>query len=127
VGVGNLGTAILGYRQFRSYGLNIVTAFDKDSLKIGKTVFGVEVLPVEKLPELALQKNIGIGIITVGEESAQNVADLMVSGLIKGIWNFAPKALNVPEEVIVENAQLSVSLGVLTSKLKFTETKNESS
>ncbi len=127
VGVGNLGMAILGYQQFRSYGLNIVAAFDKDSRKIGQTVFGVDVLPVEKLPELALRMNVGIGIITVGEEAAQGVADLMVKALIKGIWNFAPKALDVPDEIVVENAQLSVSLGVLTSKLKHIETNHETS
>lgn len=126
VGVGNLGTALLGYQQFRLYGLNIVAAFDKDPRQIGKTIFGVDVLPVEKLPTLAMKMKIDVGIITVGEEGAQDVADLMVQGLIKGIWNFAPKALVVPDDIIVENAQLSVSLGVLTSKMKLSETEKKS-
>ncbi len=126
VGVGNLGTALLGYQQFRIYGLNIVAAFDKDSRQIGKTIFGVDVLPVEELPNLAIKMRIDVGIITVGEEAAQNVADLMVKGLMKGIWNFAPKALVVPDDIIVENAQLSVSLGVLTSKMKLSETEKKS-
>jgi len=85
----------------------------------------VDVLPVEKMPNLALRKKIDIGIITVGEDAAQEVADLMVQGFIKGIWNFAPKALIVPDNVIVENAQLSVSLGVLTSKMKLSETEKD--
>ncbi|MDD5582578.1 MAG: redox-sensing transcriptional repressor Rex [Candidatus Marinimicrobia bacterium] len=121
VGVGNLGTAILGYRQFRTFGLNIVAAFDKDPRRIGKKVFGVNVFSVEKVSLFAREQKIDIGIITVGEEAAQEVADLLVEGLIKGIWNFAPKALVVPPDVIVENAQLSVSLGVLTSKMKLSE------
>ncbi|MDK2976134.1 MAG: redox-sensing transcriptional repressor [Candidatus Marinimicrobia bacterium] len=125
VGVGNLGTALLGYQRFRLYGLNIVTAFDKDPRRIDKTIFGVDVLSVEKLPNLILRKKIDIGIITVGEEAAQEVADLMVQGFIKGIWNFAPKTLIVPDDVIVENVQLSVSLGVLTSKMKLFETEKD--
>ena len=118
VGVGSLGTAILGYQQFRLYGLNIVAAFDRDPAQIGRKIFGVDVYPVEKLPEIAVRSQIDMGIITVNADSAQEVADLMVRGFIRGIWNFAPKPLDVPDDVIVENALLSVSLGVLTSKLK---------
>jgi len=124
VGVGSLGTAILGYQQFRLYGLNIVAAFDRDPAQIGRKIFGVDVYPVEKLPEIAIRSQINLGIITVNSDSAQDVADLMIRGFIKGIWNFAPEPLDVPDDVIVENALLSVSLGVLTSKLKQTEKNN---
>lgn len=123
VGVGSLGTAILGYQQFRLYGLNIVAAFDRDPSQISRKIFGVDVYPVEKLPEIAVQSQIELGIITVNADSAQEVADLMVRGFIRGIWNFAPKPLDVPDDVIVENALLSVSFGVLTSKLKQIENK----
>ncbi len=126
VGVGSLGTAILGYQQFRLYGLNIIAAFDRDPAQIGRNIFGVNVYPIEKLPEIAVRHQIELGIITVNADSAQEVADLMIRGFIRGIWNFAPKPLEVPNEVVVENALLSVSLGVLTSKLKQIESNRTS-
>ena len=45
VGAGNLGKALLGYKDFERYGLNIVAAFDKDSRKVGRKIFGKDVLP----------------------------------------------------------------------------------
>ena len=48
VGAGSLGSALLGYKNFNQYGLNIVAAFDNDPNKIGKTISGIEVLSIEK-------------------------------------------------------------------------------
>lgn len=117
VGIGSLGSAIVGYRAFSSYGLNIVAAFDNDPEKVGKTVNGIEILPVTKLGEMIKRMKINIGILTVPAEDAQTIADEMVEAGISAIWNFAPTHLKVNKDVIVENAQLTQSLGVLTHKL----------
>ncbi|MCP4568702.1 MAG: redox-sensing transcriptional repressor Rex, partial [FCB group bacterium] len=117
-GAGNLGTAILGYEGFRGYGVDIVAVFDNDSRKIGTEINSYEVYDIEKITGLAERMNVNIGIITVPAADAQDVADRMVRGGIKAIWNFAPVKLNIPDNVIVENEQLSTSLAVLTSKLK---------
>jgi redox-sensing transcriptional repressor len=60
---------------------------------------------------------IHIGIITVPAKEAQSVADLMVEGGIRAIWNFAPVALTLPNEIIVQNEDLYNSLAVLSWKL----------
>jgi redox-sensing transcriptional repressor len=117
VGAGSLGSALLGYEGFKHYGLNIIAAFDTAPAKIGTRIHGRQVLSVQKLPDLARRMHILIGILTVPGEAAQAAADLMVSGGIKAIWNFAPAALNVPDDVIVENQELSAGLAVLSSKL----------
>ncbi|MFA7418377.1 MAG: redox-sensing transcriptional repressor Rex [Melioribacteraceae bacterium] len=117
VGIGSLGSAIIGYRAFSSYGLNIVAAFDNDPEKVGKTVNGIEILPVTKLGEMIKRMKINIGILTVPAEDAQTIADEMAEAGISAIWNFAPTHLKVNKDVIVENAQLTQSLGVLTHKL----------
>lgn len=120
-GAGNLGSALAGFDKFREQqGLDIISVFDTDPAKIGTTIYGREILPMNKLSNLARRMHILIGIITVPAESAQSVADAMAAGGIRGIWNFSPKTLEVPEETIVENADLSVSLGVLTAKLRQT-------
>lgn len=116
-GVGNLGRALMGYERFTDYGLNIVAAFDSDHDKIGTTVAGRDILPIAKLPELAKRKHINIGIITAPAESAQIIADLMIEGGIRAIWNFAPTSIKVPDKIIVEKAHLYTSLAVLSHKL----------
>jgi redox-sensing transcriptional repressor len=116
-GAGHLGSALVGYTGFRDLGLNIVAVFDSNPEKIGKQVHGREVLPIEKMPNLAQRMHIMIGVITVPADAAQAVADLMVSGGIRAIWNFAPKPVIVHEHIIVENVRLSSSLAVLTNKL----------
>lgn len=117
VGAGSLGSAILGYKNFDVYGLNIIAAFDNDPSKIRTVVNGVEVLPIEKLGDMIERMHINIGVITSTPESAQKIAETMVNAGITAIWNFAPRHLKLPSNIIVENAQLSYSLGVLTHKL----------
>jgi redox-sensing transcriptional repressor len=58
-----------------------------------------------------------IGIITVPDTAAQDVADLMVAGGIMAIWNFAPVHLRVPQNTIVHNENLYCSLASLSQKV----------
>ena len=62
--------------------------------------------------------NVHIGIITVPEEQAQAVCDLLVQSGVKAIWNFAPVHLNVPKEIIVQNVNMASSLAILSHQLK---------
>ena len=61
--------------------------------------------------------NIKIGIITVTENAAQQVCDLMLKNNIKAIWNFTPKKLNVPKDVLVQQENLALSLAHLNNQL----------
>ena len=61
--------------------------------------------------------NIKIGIITVNENAAQQVCDLMLKNNIKAIWNFTPKKLNVPKDVLVQQENLALSLAHLNNQL----------
>jgi redox-sensing transcriptional repressor len=117
IGAGSLGTAMLGYKQFKDYGLNFVAAFDNDPEKIGQKIHGIEVLSIDRLPVLAQLMKIHLAVLTVPAKAAQECVDIMIKGGIVAIWNFAPTQIKVPKNVIVENAQFSQSLAVLTRKL----------
>ena len=116
-GMGNLGQALAAHKEFEKCGLEIIAAFDNSPLKIGRDYFGKRVFPLNKLKNLAERMNIKIGIITAPAKSAQEIADIMVDAGIKGIWNFAPVHLNVPDDVYVQNENLAASLSVLLNKL----------
>jgi redox-sensing transcriptional repressor len=118
VGVGNLGTAILGYSGFTKYGLNIIAGFDLDTQKIGTKIHCKEILPLIKLTSLVQRMNVHIGIITVPNQYAQEVADLMIKGGIKAIWNFSAANIQVPDQIILQNENLATSLTILSKKLE---------
>jgi len=110
VGVGNLGQALLTYRGFAKKGFRVVAVFDNDPAKIGQPIGampGMEILPVDRLAEMVAEQNVRIGVITVPAEAAQPVADALVAAGIKGILNFAPAALTVPEGVSLASVELS--------------------
>lgn len=118
VGAGQLGKALLLYKGFREYGVNIVAAFDTDPNKIGTKAGQCEIYPVAKLSEICREKSISLGIITVPAASAQLVCDELVAANIKGIWNFAQTPIVPSNGVIVQNENMAASLALLSNHIK---------
>lgn len=116
-GVGNLGTALLGYNGFSVYGLRIVAAFDTDPKKIGQEINGISVYDSCNISSFAADNQISVGIITVPARFAQGVAKQMVAGGIKGIWNFASIEIKASSKLTVVNENLASSLSVLSHKI----------
>jgi redox-sensing transcriptional repressor len=102
VGVGNLGRALLSHREFSKRGFNIVGAFDCDPFKIGEEFSGFEVICTRRMKERIADLSVRIGIITTPPERAQRAANHLVEAGIKGILNYAPARIFVPEEIHVE-------------------------
>ena len=117
IGAGKLGRALLGYSGFAEYGLNIVAAFDANDTLIGTTKGGKPIMQLSRLGEVCQRCKIKIGIITVPAEQAQGVCDLLISNGILAIWNFAPKHLNVPDHILVQNENMAASLALLCKHL----------
>ena len=116
VGAGKLGKALLDYDGFEKFGVKIVAAFDcnETALSLNRRV---EIRPIHQFEQFCKERNIRLGIITVGEGSAQTVCNQMVSSGITAIWNFAPCKLNVPEGTLVQNENLALSLAHLNNQL----------
>ena len=118
VGVGNLGQAITNYTYYYKIGFNIIGRFDANPRIVGNVINDVEVMDVADLEEYCKREKIDIGIICVNRENAQKVADSLVSGGVKGIWNFAPIDLEIPEGIALESVHLSDSLHALSFMIK---------
>ena len=117
IGAGKLGRALLGYGGFAEYGLNIVAAFDANDTLIGTTNGGKPIMHLSRLGEVCQSYKIKIGIITLQAEYAQGVCDLLIENGILAIWNFAPKHLNVPDGILVQNENMAASLALLCKHL----------
>lgn len=115
VGVGALGHVLLHYGGFAKYGLDIVAGFDTEPKE--KRVGDKPVQPIAELVPFLRRTHINIGIIAVPASEAQGVADRLVEGGVQAIWNFAPTALNLPDNILVKNENLAASLAALTAEL----------
>lgn len=117
VGYGKLGAALFNYEGFKKHGFNIVAAFDCDAQKITQEAQH-NLYPINQLTKVIQENKISTAIIAVPATAAQGVADTLVSAGVKAVWNFSPVDIKVPEDVIIQNEDLSVGLALLCSRLK---------
>ncbi len=106
VGMGNMGRALshyeCGFTERKQY---IVAGFDIDPVKIKRT-YNIPVYPMDQLSSFIHDNEIKIAIMAVPAISAQEICNKLVNSGIKGIMNFAPIILQVPDDVIVNNINL---------------------
>ncbi|MHC4192472.1 MAG: redox-sensing transcriptional repressor Rex [Planctomycetota bacterium] len=112
VGVGNLGSAVLTYPGFRTYGLDIAAAFDTDSKKIGTKIKNVTIEDASNFGTLK-SRQIDFAIIAVSRDAAQETADALVEAGVKGILNFSPCYITVPKRVKVITIDIAMDLARL--------------
>jgi redox-sensing transcriptional repressor len=105
-GIGYIGRAILAYFQGRSTHLEITAAFDTDPEKTDRVIHGCRCHPAEHLEKVVADRRIRIGILCVPSGQAQGVAERFVAAGVKGILNYAPTRLQIPESVYVENRDM---------------------
>lgn len=115
VGAGKLGRALLNFDGFSEYGVEISAAFDTVPVKRDDLL--KPILPMSEFGSYCKDNDIRIGVITVNENAAQSVCDLMVANNIEAIWSFTPQKLDVPEKVLVKQVNLALSLAHLNNQL----------
>jgi len=114
IGVGRLGQAIINYPGFAPEGFNIVAAFDSDLDQVGKSVGGIDVLPMSELQRVVESEGIDIAIVAVPAHKAQKVMDQLVSSGVRGILNYAPVAPQIPMGIALRNIDPVLSLQSMT-------------
>lgn len=118
IGAGNLGQAIANYTSFGNFGFSLKGIFDINPRIMGMSINGIEIRDIDQVKQFVKDEDVQIAYICTSRSSAQTVADLLVAGGVKAIWNFAPVDLKVPEDVIVENVHLIDNLLILSYFLK---------
>ena len=111
VGVGNLGMALISYKGLQLQKFKIVAAFDRDIRKIGKHVADIPIYSIEELGPIVADTGVEIAIVCVPTQSAQQIVNTLASVGVRAILNFAPAStLNIPENVVVQNVDMSIEL-----------------
>ena len=110
VGAGNIGRALLSYDHFTMGDFHIAAVFDSNDRAIGREYGGREIQPMDRMGELVQHHEIMLGIIAVPAPAAQVVADHMIEAGITGILNFAPRRLEVGDDVSITSVDFTLAL-----------------
>lgn len=113
IGVGNLGHALLNFNFHKSNNVRINAAFDINEEITGTIQSGVPIYPMEDMKEQLKIQQIEIVILTVPANVAQGVTNDLIEVGVKGILNFTPLRISVPEPVLVQNVDLTNELQTL--------------
>ena len=117
VGVGHLGSALLSFKGFDDYGLDIIAGFDIDPSLTGGSVNDKPIYSIFNLDNKIKELGVDVAIVATPKEVTQEIVNKLINSGIKAIWNFVPIHLVVPENIIVENMDLARSLAVFFHKI----------
>lgn len=110
IGVGRIGSALLGYGQFTRRGFDVVAAFDTDRSKIGREVDGIRIRPLRELESALRELDVSIVIVATPQEGAERVALRAVRAGARAVLNFAPIKLHLPPDVAVREMDVTLEL-----------------
>lgn len=114
IGLGNIGSALVSYKEFQKQGFQIVKLFDNDQRKIGSNHKGIVVSDVKNLQSELKEAKIEMVVLAVPATVAQYIVDDVVRAGVKSILNFAPVNLKVPEDVHLRNENMVMELEYLS-------------
>ncbi|UCG86149.1 MAG: redox-sensing transcriptional repressor Rex [Gemmatimonadota bacterium] len=118
IGAGKIGSALVQYREFGERGFHIVSVYDNDEAKVGRSWNGVEVRDVRQLESDLRTEPVDIAILAIPPHVAQQTMDLLVGIGVKAVLNFAPIRLSHPDEVTVQNVNMALELETLSYALR---------
>lgn len=125
LGVGKLGRALMEYKGFEEYGMRIVAGFDNNPEIINTEFNGRHIYGVEEMNKFVKDNKTKIGILTIPQSNAQQMADMMIEAGIRAIWNFSRAHITVPKNVALKNENMAVSLAVLSNQLRAVTQEDE--
>jgi len=120
-GVGSLGAALLSDSGLEQYGLKMLAGFDVRDSVVNTEINSIPVLHADEFIERNKVIRAEIGVLTVPADVAQQTANYMIEGGIRGIWNFTPFRIRVPEEIVLQNTSMYAHLAVMFNRLKAME------
>jgi len=118
IGAGNLGQALANYTSFEKRGFKLIGMFDVNPRLLGMTIRGVQVYDIDLLEDFIKEHEVDIAILTIPKANVREMAQNLADWGIRGLWNFSPLDLYLPDHVHVENVHLSHSLMTLAYKIK---------
>ncbi|MBN2440211.1 MAG: redox-sensing transcriptional repressor Rex [Spirochaetales bacterium] len=122
VGLGNLGKALLHYKQFLGGNYKVIAGFDSDINTLEMVKTSISLYPSYRIEEVVKDLKIELAIIAVPSKAAQDVADRLIRGGVKGIINFTQVFVKSQADgALVRNIDLYGELRILSALLNLKE------
>ncbi len=109
-GAGRLGKAIASSDIFADHGFDVVAVFDADPRKVGTSVGGLIVRPLDELDEVVEEDGLVVAVLAVPADAAQPLADMLVAAGVRIIFNYSEGLLQVPPDVTVHTSSPAIDL-----------------
>lgn len=113
VGIGNLGNALANYSGYVARGFQVAALLDAVPSVVGTRIAGLMIEHIKDLDAVVTREGISIVVLATPAQQAQEVTDAIVAAGVKEILNFAPKALHVPDDVVVRGVDVGSELQIL--------------
>lgn len=101
VGMGRLGQALADYPNFGQHDFVLRGVFDVDPAKVGASVGPLRIRHFDELADAVRDEGIAMAFLTVPASAAQTAANALVAAGVRGLLNFAPVVIHVPDGVHV--------------------------
>lgn len=114
VGAGRLGTALVRHTDESASDVAIAAIVDIDPEVVGRTLDHLVVESLDRMEALIEERDIGMGIIAVPPNGAQDVLDRFVNAGVRAVLSFAPRTLVVSHpDVFVQQIDLTLEMQAL--------------
>ena len=124
VGAGSLGSALLGFKEFCEYNMQILDVFDSDPAKIGTEIHGHIIRDIREMEARVRKNTPELAIICVSADEAQSVVDTLVNCGVPAFWNFANVCLQVPDHIVVQREVIAGGFALLSMKMQKHSNRN---
>lgn len=113
IGIGNLGHALANYSGYGQRGFTVEALLDASPAVVGTTVAGIVVEDIADLADVIARRNVSMVVLATPGAAAQQIAEKVVGAGVREILNFAPTALQVPDDVVVRSVDVGGELQIL--------------
>lgn len=118
IGAGNLGRAIISFKEFNEDGFFIDAVFDNSLMLEGMQICGVPIINAALFEDYLEENHVDIVVIAAPASAAADILKKSIRGGVKGVWNFAPVDLRSDDSIEVQNVHLSDSLMTLSFRME---------
>ncbi len=124
-GLGRIGSAVLEYKGFKKKGYSIVAGFDSDVNRLDTIRTSVQVFPAHEITDVVRNKKIELAVLAVPAEAANDIAQRLINGGVKGIVNFTPAIIiKKRDNVHIINMDLVTEFTLLSARISIDESGN---
>lgn len=118
IGAGNLGRAIISFKEFNEDGFFIDAVFDNSLMLEGMQICGVPIINAALFEDYLEENHVDIVVIAAPASATADILKKSIRGGVKGVWNFAPVDLRSDDRIEVQNVHLSDSLMTLSFRME---------